>query len=95
MGSTHVYDVPTAIPVGPLGSAKRPDGGMVEVTLDPSELDLVDTDAMAARYEQQIRQQQSQIQKEDLSDVVAEHISRQKVIFLVSVIYSALFIPIV
>lgn len=87
MGSTHVYDVPTSIPVGPLGSAKRPDGGMVELTLDPSELDLVDTDAMAARYEQQIRQQQSNIQKEDLSDVVAEHISRQKVVFLVSIIH--------
>lgn len=89
MGSTHVYDVPTAIPVGPLGGTKRPDGGTVELTLDPSELDLVDTEAMAARYEQQIRQQQSQLQKEDLSDVVAEHISRQKVIFLVSPINSA------
>ncbi len=78
MGSTHVYDVPAGIPVGPLSSSKRPDGGTVELTLDPSELDLVDTDAMAARYEQQIQKQQSQTQKEDLSDFVADHISRQK-----------------
>lgn len=79
MGSTHIYDVPPAgIPVGPMSSSKRPDAGTVELALDPSELDLVDTDAMAARYEAQIREQQSQLQKEDLSDVVADHI-RQKV----------------
>jgi len=71
MGSTHVYDV----------SAPRKPGGpaTVELALDPSELDLVDTEAMAARYEQQIRQQQSQLQKEDLTDMVVEHVSRQKV----------------
>lgn len=87
MGSTHIYDMPSGIPVGPIPSAKRPDGGTVELTLDPSELDLVDTEAMAARYEQQIREQQSQLQKEDLSDVVAEHISRQKVrVYLYSLI---------
>lgn len=78
MGSTHIYDVPAGIPLGPMSSSKRPDGGTVELALDPSELDLVDTDAMAARYEAQIREQQSQLQKEDLSDVVADHI-RQKV----------------
>jgi splicing factor 3B subunit 2 len=51
----------------------------VELALDPSELDLVDTDAMAVRYEQQIREQQSQLQKEDLSDMLADHVARQKV----------------
>lgn len=79
MGSTHVYDVPTAIPVNAISSGgRRQDGSTVELALDPSELDLVDTEAMQARYEAQIREQQSHLQKEDLSDVVADHI-RQKV----------------
>jgi splicing factor 3B subunit 2 len=51
--------------------------GMVELALDPSELDM-DNDAMAQRYEQQMREQQSHLQKEDLSDMLAEHIGRQK-----------------
>uniref|UniRef100_A0A182WLS2 PSP proline-rich domain-containing protein n=1 Tax=Anopheles minimus TaxID=112268 RepID=A0A182WLS2_9DIPT len=51
--------------------------GMVELALDPSELDL-DNDAMAQRYEQQMREQQSHLQKEDLSDMLAEHVARQK-----------------
>lgn len=73
MASTHIYDIGAAAAGGP----KRPD--TVELALDPSELDLVDTDAMAQRYEQQIREQQSQLQKEDLSDMLAEHVARQKV----------------
>lgn len=72
MASTHMYEIPAA--GGP--PAKRT--GTVELALDPSELDLVDTDAMAARYEQQIREQQSNLQKEDLSDMLAEHVARQK-----------------
>lgn len=81
MGSTHIYDVPSVASAGPI-MAKRPEGAqMVELALDPSELDL-DTEAMAARYEQQIREQQSQLQKEDLSDVVVEHIQRQKVMWV-------------
>jgi len=67
MASTHIYDI---------GGAKRTD--TVELALDPSELDLVDTEAMAQRYEQQLREQQSQLQKEDLSDMLAEHVARQK-----------------
>uniref|UniRef100_A0A182J6V8 PSP proline-rich domain-containing protein n=1 Tax=Anopheles atroparvus TaxID=41427 RepID=A0A182J6V8_ANOAO len=51
--------------------------GMVELALDPSELDL-DNEAMAQRYEQQLREQQSHLQKEDLSDMLAEHVARQK-----------------
>lgn len=52
---------------------------MVELALDPSELDM-DSDAMAVRYEQQVRENQSQLQKEDLSDMLAEHVAKQKVI---------------
>ncbi|KAL1513612.1 hypothetical protein ABEB36_003003 [Hypothenemus hampei] len=79
MGSTHVYDLAS------MGAAQNPvpirratdKEGMVELALDPSELDM-DSDAMAVRYEQQIRENQSQLQKEDLSDMLAEHVAKQK-----------------
>jgi len=48
------------------------------VALNPEELDL-DTAAMQAKYDQTMREQQSQIEKEDLSDMVAEHAAKQKV----------------
>jgi len=63
----------------PRGRGAPGSEGTVELALDPSELDLVDTDAMAARYEQQLREQQSHLQKEDLSDMLADHVARQKV----------------
>jgi splicing factor 3B subunit 2 len=47
------------------------------LALDPSELDLGD-DALAARYEQKLKEDQSHLQKEDLSDMVAEHAAKQK-----------------
>ncbi|XP_050073763.1 splicing factor 3B subunit 2 [Anopheles maculipalpis] len=93
MASTHVYDISAAgggagVPGGgPAAAAGGGRGagrggpvdreGMVELALDPSELDL-DNDAMAQRYEQQMREQQSHLQKEDLSDMLAEHVARQK-----------------
>lgn len=78
MGSTHIYDISgvnkmRAPPPPPISTGE----GMVELALDPSELDL-DNDAMAQRYEQQMREQQSHLQKEDLSDMLAEHVARQK-----------------
>nr|CAD7575402.1 unnamed protein product [Timema californicum] len=81
MASTHIYDMtgagaPPPAPVIRRGGLEG--SGTVELALDPSELDLVDTDAMAVRYEQQIREQQSQLQKEDLSDMLADHVARQK-----------------
>ncbi|KAK6622383.1 Splicing factor 3B subunit 2 [Polyplax serrata] len=82
MASTHIYEMNPTVPSSanaPLPPRRGAGGSaMVELALDPSELDLVDTDAMAVRYEQQIREQQSQLQKEDLSDMVVEHVSRQK-----------------
>lgn len=50
----------------------------IEVALNPEELDL-DTAAMQAKYDQTLREQQSQLEKEDLSDMVAEHAAKQKV----------------
>ncbi|XP_050096178.1 splicing factor 3B subunit 2 [Anopheles aquasalis] len=92
MASTHVYDIgaagggagPAGGTAGAAAGAGRRGGGggvdregMVELALDPSELDL-DNEAMAQRYEQQMREQQSHLQKEDLSDMLAEHVARQK-----------------
>ncbi|XP_058461821.1 splicing factor 3B subunit 2 isoform X2 [Malaya genurostris] len=83
MGSTHVYDLAGAAAAGAAGGPRvgRPGPvdreGMVELALDPSELDM-DNEAMAQRYEQQMREQQSHLQKEDLSDMLAEHVARQK-----------------
>lgn len=48
--------------------------------MNPEELDL-DTAAMQAKYDQTLREQQSQLEKEDLSDMVAEHAAKQKVQF--------------
>lgn len=79
MGSTHTYDLAAAIPASKLkipGTTSVPPQG-IEVALDPSELEM-DSAAMAARYEQTMREQQSQLEKEDLSDMVAEHAARQK-----------------
>jgi splicing factor 3B subunit 2 len=83
MASTHVYDlsgvkekVPRGVNIGATGGQEQ---GRVELILDPSELDLVDNEGtLAARYEQQLKEQQSHLQKEDLSDMVAEHAAKQK-----------------
>ena len=53
--------------------------GGVELSLDPSELEGLDSESMAARYEQTLREQQGNLAKEDFSDMVAEHAAKQKV----------------
>ncbi|CAH0552233.1 unnamed protein product [Brassicogethes aeneus] len=79
MGSAHVYDLSQLANNPPQSVSRKPSDreGMVELALDPSELDM-DSDAMAVRYEQQMRENQSQLQKEDLSDMLAEHVAKQK-----------------
>ena len=52
-------------------------GGGVEVTLDPSELEL-EPEAVAARYERHLREHRPK-GREDLSDMLADHVARQKV----------------
>lgn len=54
-------------------------GGGVEVTLDPSELEL-EPEAVAARYERHLREHRPK-GREDLSDMLADHVARQKVGF--------------
>lgn len=48
--------------------------------MNPEELDL-DSAAMQAKYDQTMREKQNQLEKEDLSDMVAEHAAKQKVGF--------------
>ena len=87
MGSAHVYDVSgalagtsAAVPgAAAVPQAKKPgDQEAIELVLNPDELDL-DSAAIQAKYDQQMREQQNLIAKEDLSDMVAEHAARQKV----------------
>ncbi|CAH2045096.1 unnamed protein product, partial [Iphiclides podalirius] len=88
MASTHVYDINAANPgkravvaggagagAGAGAAAGAADGG-VEVALDPSELEL-EPEAVAARYERHLREQRPR-HKEDLSDMLADHVARQK-----------------
>ncbi|XP_006818701.1 splicing factor 3B subunit 2-like [Saccoglossus kowalevskii] len=75
MGSTYTYDVPPPTKK-PLMPGSGGDLG-VAVALDPSELDM-DTAAIEAKYEEKVREQQNQLEKEDLSDMVAEHAAKQK-----------------
>ncbi|KAL7037747.1 hypothetical protein ACKWTF_009341 [Chironomus riparius] len=81
MASTHVYDISGSAAMAQAAN-RRAAGhvereGMVELALNPDELEM-DNEAMAQRYEQQMREQQSHLQKEDLSDMLAEHVARQK-----------------
>ncbi|KAI8424876.1 hypothetical protein MSG28_006797 [Choristoneura fumiferana] len=47
-----------------------------EAALDPSELEL-EPEAVAARYERHLRETRPRAQ-EDLSDMLADHVARQK-----------------
>lgn len=75
MGSAHVYDISAAMSGGKKAGDKLTEG--VEVALNPDELDM-ESSAMQAKYEQTLREQQAQIEKEDLSDMVAEHNVKQQ-----------------
>ncbi|XP_064408037.1 splicing factor 3B subunit 2 [Latimeria chalumnae] len=73
MGSTHIYDISAAM------SRKGPGPEIqgVEVALAPEELEM-DPMAMTQKYEEHVREQQAQVEKEDFSDMVAEHAAKQK-----------------
>lgn len=73
MASTHVYDIASTTQASRRTHVDRE--GMVELALNPDELDM-DNEAMAQRYEQQMREQQSHLQKEDLSDMLHEHVMK-------------------
>ncbi|XP_064359715.1 splicing factor 3B subunit 2 isoform X1 [Dromaius novaehollandiae] len=73
MGSTHIYDMSAVM--GRKGPVTEAQG--VEVALAPEELEL-DPTAMTQKYEEHVREQQAQVEKEDFSDMVAEHAAKQK-----------------
>jgi len=76
MGSSHVYDMsrrPAATTTTDTRGGVEAEG--IEIALNPEELEM-DSSAMAAKFEQQVREQQ--IGKEDFSDLVAEHAVKQK-----------------
>ncbi|XP_029470491.1 splicing factor 3B subunit 2 [Rhinatrema bivittatum] len=72
MGSTHIYDMTVMSRRG-----LPPELQGVEVALAPEELEL-DPMAMTQKYEEHVREQQAQVEKEDFSDMVAEHAAKQK-----------------
>ncbi|XP_069750222.1 splicing factor 3B subunit 2 [Narcine bancroftii] len=73
MGSTHIYDMSAVM--SRKGPAPETQG--IEVALAPEELEL-DPTAMTLKYEERVREQQAQVEKEDFSDMVAEHAAKQK-----------------
>ncbi|XP_030636702.1 splicing factor 3B subunit 2 [Chanos chanos] len=75
MASTHIYDVSGAMAGRKAGGGQESQG--VEVALAPEELEL-DPMAMTQKYEEHVREQQAQVEKEDFSDMVAEHAAKQK-----------------
>merc|ERR1719369_2084738 len=72
MGSSHTYDLGKRT-----GKGGR-DETRAELALNPEEIDMMDSETMAMRAEAALREQQSQLAKEDLSDMVAEHAAKQK-----------------
>lgn len=72
MASFHFQSMPSR----KAGGGQESQG--VEVALAPEELEL-DPMAMTQKYEEHVREQQAQVEKEDFSDMVAEHAAKQKV----------------
>uniref|UniRef100_A0A8C1NSV6 Splicing factor 3b, subunit 2 n=1 Tax=Cyprinus carpio TaxID=7962 RepID=A0A8C1NSV6_CYPCA len=72
MASTHIYDMSTVRMCARDGCVSQ---FGVEVALAPEELEL-DPMAMTQKYEEHVREQQ--VEKEDFSDMVAEHAAKQK-----------------
>ncbi|XP_029382308.1 splicing factor 3B subunit 2 isoform X1 [Echeneis naucrates] len=75
MASTHIYEMSGAMASRKAGGGQESQG--VEVALAPEELEL-DPMAMTQKYEEHVREQQAQVEKEDFSDMVAEHAAKQK-----------------
>ncbi|KAG2196547.1 hypothetical protein INT47_010386 [Mucor saturninus] len=84
MGSQHGYDLTTVdkpivnVPPGRSQSSKRKVGENVDVTIDPSELESgLDEATLRAKYDAQMKAKKPVGVEEDLSDMYAEHASRQ------------------
>ncbi|KAG2229248.1 hypothetical protein BDF21DRAFT_430488 [Thamnidium elegans] len=85
MGSQHGYDLSTVdkpianVPPGRSQSSKRKVGENVDVAIDPSELESgLDEATLRAKYDAQMKAKKPVgVGEEDLSDMYAEHASRQ------------------
>ncbi|KAI9356804.1 hypothetical protein BD770DRAFT_389323 [Pilaira anomala] len=85
MGSQHGYDLSTVdkpianVPPGRSQISKRKAGENVDVAIDPSELESgLDEATLRAKYDAQMKAKKpSGVGEEDLSDMYAEHASRQ------------------
>lgn len=83
VGSDHVYVVPEKEKWPVSGSEKKSDEtqkaeGDVEVTIDPSELEGLDEDAIQALYQEKLQEARASRRKEDFSDMVAAKAAQQK-----------------
>ncbi|KAG0324666.1 hypothetical protein BG000_002114 [Podila horticola] len=72
MGSQHVYDLSSAS-----SSKKRKNLGEVDVQLDPSELENMDAETLQEKYEQGLQAAVPEAQREDMSDLMGEHLATQ------------------
>jgi len=73
MGSTHTYDLGKV-----KAGSKLSRDTEVQMALNPEEIEMMDSETMAAKAEAVLREQQATLAKEDLSDMVAEHQAKQK-----------------
>jgi len=78
MGSTHTYDVKSGARGAAAAAGAKEKGAAVEMALNPEDIDDMDSETMALRAEAALREQQANLAKEDLSDMVAEHAAKQK-----------------
>ena len=76
MGSAHAYDIGLTTP--------KKAGEGVEIALDPGELEL-EPGAMAAKYDDTMKEREAAANREDFSDMVAEHAARKVRVVLIAI----------
>ncbi|CAG8602971.1 15286_t:CDS:10, partial [Dentiscutata heterogama] len=78
MGSQHAYDLSAAATTGGVKGAKRKVVGTgIDVALDPSEMANLDEETLRAIFEEAQQANKPEGSREDFSDLVAEHASKQ------------------
>ncbi|CAG8758504.1 12596_t:CDS:10, partial [Dentiscutata erythropus] len=78
MGSQHAYDLSAAATTGGVKGAKRKVvGAGIDVALDPSEMANLDEETLRAIFEEAQQANKPEGSREDFSDLVAEHASKQ------------------
>jgi splicing factor 3B subunit 2 len=72
MGSAHTYHVPSKDKLGLAGPND------VDVALNPEELESMDSETLKRKYQETVKQSSATVAREDLSDMVTEHETRQQ-----------------